>query len=80
MLSFKWGYLDGDLGSWSNDDVRAILLDLYPRKVALGPHEDAEVIAGFASCSSLPTRTCSKPAGLTVSPEPSRQPDPPLLQ
>jgi hypothetical protein len=48
VLSFKWEYLDGDLGSWSNDDVRAILLDLYPRKVALGPNEDSEVIAGFA--------------------------------
>ncbi len=49
VLSFKWAYLDGDLGSWTNDDVRAILLDLYPGKVSLGPHGDAEVITGFAA-------------------------------
>ena len=48
VLSFKWAYLDGDLASWTNDDVRAILLDLDPCKVTLGPHEDAEVIDGFA--------------------------------
>jgi hypothetical protein len=49
VLEFKWGYLDGDLGRWSPDDVVQILLELYPRKVVFQPGDERQVIGGFAA-------------------------------
>jgi hypothetical protein len=49
VLEFKWGYLDGDLGRWSPDDVVQILLELYPRKVVLQPGDERQVVRGFAA-------------------------------
>jgi len=48
VLDFKWGYLDGDLGGWTEGDIEVILLDLYPAKAMLGREDLDEVIDGFA--------------------------------
>ncbi|MHB8438981.1 MAG: hypothetical protein ACYDD4_07445 [Acidimicrobiales bacterium] len=47
LLTFKWAYLDGDLATWSDLDVRTVLLELYPAKVTIGPEQLGEVIRGF---------------------------------
>ena len=49
VLEYKWQYLDGDLTEWSVDDVEALLFEIFPAKVTLGPHDSAAVIAGFAA-------------------------------
>ena len=36
-------------GGWSVDDVEALLFEIFPAKVALGPNDPAEFIAGFAA-------------------------------
>lgn len=49
VLDFKWGYLDGDLLSWSPADLDEVLFGLYPAKVLLDAEAIAEVPPGFAS-------------------------------
>ncbi len=49
VLEYKWQYLDGDLVGWSVDDIEALLFEIFPAKVTLGPHDSAAVIAGFAA-------------------------------
>ena len=48
VLDLKWGYLDGDLVSWSPEDLDEILFGLYPAKVLLDAGDIAEVPIGFA--------------------------------
>ena len=49
VLGYKWRYLDGDLAEWSVDDVEALLFEIFPAKVTLGPNDPGELIAGFAA-------------------------------
>ncbi|MCZ7528482.1 MAG: hypothetical protein M5U14_20190 [Acidimicrobiia bacterium] len=49
VLDFKFGYLDGDLGDWDDEDVEVVLLDLYPAKALLDEEDLGEVVAGFAA-------------------------------
>ena len=49
VLGYKWRYLDGDLVAWSVDDVEALLFEIFPAKVTLGPNDPGELIAGFAA-------------------------------
>ena len=41
VMGYKWRYLDGDLTTWSVDDVETLLFEIYPAKVNLrsGGHE-----------------------------------------
>ena len=45
LLTFKWGYLDGHLTRWSAGELREILTELVPRKVALDDDEPPGVVA-----------------------------------
>ena len=48
ILEFKWGYLDGNLTTWSADEVRTVLFDLYPAKSSLQASSLTKVIEGFS--------------------------------
>jgi hypothetical protein len=48
LLDFKWGYLDGDLVSWSYEDIEAVLFELYPAKATIQSKDYRDVIRGFA--------------------------------
>jgi hypothetical protein len=43
VLDWKWGYADGDLGSWSVLDIAEFLLEWCPRKLSVPP-ERCDVI------------------------------------
>ena len=43
ILDWKWGYADGDLGSWSVLDIAEFLLEWCPRKLSVPP-ERCDVI------------------------------------
>ena len=49
VLRYKWWYLDGDLAAWSVDDIEALLFEIFPAKVNLGPHDPGDLIAGLAA-------------------------------
>jgi hypothetical protein len=42
-LDYKWGYGDGHLGRWITADLHDLLIDWFPRKVTLDPH-DVELV------------------------------------
>ena len=63
VLEYKWQYLDGDLVGWSVDDIEALLFEIFPAKVTLGPHDSAAVIAGFAAFLRFLSHERSCPKG-----------------
>jgi hypothetical protein len=48
ILEFRWNYFDGNLTTWTADEVRTLLFDLYPAQSTLEASDLSEVIAGFA--------------------------------
>jgi hypothetical protein len=48
VLGWKWGYADGDLGTWTLHDVRECLLEWAPRKVSM-PAEEARTLPSSLS-------------------------------
>jgi hypothetical protein len=42
-LDWKWGYSDGDLGTWSIADIDEFLLEWCPRKISMAPEEAASL-------------------------------------
>jgi hypothetical protein len=49
LLDFKWGYLDGDLTSWSPAHIDEVLFDLYPAKVLIDDEATSLVPDGVAA-------------------------------
>ncbi len=49
VLEYKWQYFDANLTEWSVDDVEALLFEILPAKVNLGPNDAGDLIAGFAA-------------------------------
>ena len=39
ILEFRWSYFDGNLTTWTADEVRTLLFDLYPAKSTLEASE-----------------------------------------
>lgn len=40
MLTYKWSYAGGRITDWRARDLEELLLDFFPRKVALGPEAE----------------------------------------
>ncbi len=48
LLEFRWTYFDGNLATWTADEVRRLLFDLYPARSSLQASSLPHVIEGFA--------------------------------
>ena len=48
LLEFRWTYFGGNLATWSAEEVRTLLFDLYPARTTLRAGELPDVIKGFA--------------------------------
>src|SRR5580700_11982720 len=48
ILELRWQYFGGNLATWTADEVRRVLFDLYPANSTLSGRGPAEVIEGFA--------------------------------
>jgi hypothetical protein len=48
LLQFRWNYFDGNLTTWTADEIRTVLFDLYPAQSSLEAHDLPEVIEGVA--------------------------------
>lgn len=48
-MAWKFGYADGDYGTWTRDDVDELLLDHLPRKLSASPTEAASVPSSIAA-------------------------------
>ena len=49
VLEYKWQYFDANLTEWSVADIEALLFEILPAKVNLGPNDAGDLIAGFAA-------------------------------
>ena len=54
ILEFKWGYFDGNLTTWTADEVRTLLFDLYPAKSSLQASSLHEGDRGVRRVPALP--------------------------
>ena len=36
ILEFRWNYFGGNLATWTGEEVRTLLFDLYPARTTLG--------------------------------------------
>jgi hypothetical protein len=48
ILEFRWNFFDGNLTTWTGEEVRTLLFDLYPAQSTLEASDLHEVIDGFA--------------------------------
>jgi hypothetical protein len=48
ILEFRWSYFDGNPTTWTADEVRRLLFDLYPARSSLPASSLPKVIEGFA--------------------------------
>ena len=55
-LDWKWGYSDGDLGSWVLADLEEFLLEWCPRKVSMPPDEAASIPQSLSAFLSFLAR------------------------
>jgi hypothetical protein len=55
-LDWKWGFADGDLGSWALADVEEFLLGWCPRKITMPPEEAAAIPRSLSAFLSFLAR------------------------
>jgi len=55
-LDWKWGYADGDLGSWQLADLEEFLVEWCPRKVSMPPDEAASIPRSLSAFLSFLAR------------------------
>jgi hypothetical protein len=48
LLEFRWNFFDGNLTTWTAEEVRTLLFDLYPAQSTLDASELPDVIDGFS--------------------------------
>ena len=88
LLDFKWGYVDGDLGTWRSEHLEEFLVSWMPRKVLLADDMVGEVVPDvrafltfLAETGRLTSRSDPLPHLLAVTDElgaglPARMSDP----